>query len=115
MLTIELLGEVEAHRDGALLAVPSGKTTELLVRLALEAGRPGRAEGLLEDLWGGSEATRNTLQSKVSQLRRALGDKDVVHSTGDGYRLMVEPHRVDAYRVMQLAAEASVPRRAGDQ
>src|SRR3954470_7120851 len=114
MLTIELLGEVEAHRDGALLAVPSGKTTELLVRLALEAGRSVRTEVLLEDLWGGSEATRNTLQSKVSQLRRALGDKDVVHSTGDGYRLMVEPQQVDAYRVMTLAAEASVAREDDD-
>src|SRR4051794_25512385 len=114
MLTIELLGEVEAHRDGALLAVPSGKTTELLVRLALEAGRSVRTEVLLEDLWGGSEATRNTLQSKVSQLRRALGDKDAVHSTGDGYRLTVKPQQVDAYRVMTLAAEASVAREDDD-
>ena len=77
MLTVAVLGAVEAYRDGVRLDLPAGKTTELLARLALEAGRPVRADALLEDLWV-DPAARNTLQSKVSQLRRALGDKDLV-------------------------------------
>ena len=53
-----------------MLALPAGRTTELLARLALDAGTPVRTDVLLEDLW--AEPTgRNTLQSKVSQLRSA--------------------------------------------
>ena len=51
MLTVAVLGPVEVHRDGVRLPVPSGKTTEVLVRLALDAGRPVRADRLIEDLW----------------------------------------------------------------
>ncbi|WP_270889964.1 hypothetical protein [Pedococcus sp. 5OH_020] len=39
MLTLAVLGPVEVRRDGVLARVPGGKTTELLVRLALEAER----------------------------------------------------------------------------
>ena len=37
MLTVAVLGAVEARRDGVRLDVPAGKTTELLARLALDA------------------------------------------------------------------------------
>ncbi|HYN17615.1 MAG TPA: helix-turn-helix domain-containing protein, partial [Actinomycetes bacterium] len=75
-----MLGPLEVQRDGRPLPVPSGKTTELLVRLALDAGRLVSAERLIEDLWGEAAAgtARNTLQSKVSQLRRALHDPALV-------------------------------------
>ncbi|PKH41044.1 AfsR/SARP family transcriptional regulator [Nocardioides alpinus] len=108
-----MLGAVEARRDGDRLSVPTGRTTELLVRLALEAGSGVRVDALLDDLWP-THAGRNTLQSKVSQLRRALGDKDVVVAEGDRYRLAVEPHAVDAVRVLDLAARAATATRAGD-
>ncbi|HYO41146.1 MAG TPA: BTAD domain-containing putative transcriptional regulator [Nocardioidaceae bacterium] len=113
MLTVAVLGAVEARRDGDRLSVPTGKTTELLVRLALDAGSRVRVEALLEDLWPESTG-RNTLQSKVSQLRRALGDKDLVVGEDDTYRLAVEPADVDAFRVVDLAGRASAARRAGD-
>ena len=77
MLTVAVLGAVEVRRDGAVLPVPTGKTTELLVRLALDPGAPVRADVLVEDLWG-EPVGRNTLQSKVSQLRRALSDRGLV-------------------------------------
>src|SRR6187551_3282129 len=89
VLTVGVLGEVEVHRDGVRLDLPAGKTTELLARLALDAGTRVRADVLIEDLWAGP-AGKNTLQSKVSQLRRALGDKDLVVGTGDGYILAVD-------------------------
>ncbi len=113
MLTVAVLGAVEVRRDGAVLPVPTGKTTELLVRLALDPGAPVRADVLVEDLWG-EPVGRNTLQSKVSQLRRALGDRDLVHGSGDAYRLEVDPSGVDAFAVADLAAEASAARAAGD-
>ena len=77
MLAISVLGPVEVRRDGrASLPVPAGKTSELLVRLALEAGALVRADRLVEDLWAADavDTRRNTLQSKVARLRRALGD-----------------------------------------
>ena len=113
MLTVAVLGAVEARRDGDRLSVPAGKTTELLVRLALDAGSRVRVDTLLEDLWPAS-AGRNTLQSKVSQLRRALGDRDLVVGEDDTYRLAVEPDSVDAVEVVDLAGRASAARHAGD-
>src|SRR5437763_7776611 len=86
VLTVAVLGTVEVRRDGELLRIPAGKTTELLVRLALDAGRRVRAEALRDCLWG-EPTGRNTLQSKVSQLRRAIGDRGVVLGFPDGYAL----------------------------
>ena len=51
MLTVAVLGAVEVRRDGGLVDLPAGLTTELLVRLAVDAGRYVRAETLLDDLW----------------------------------------------------------------
>src|SRR5690349_2393522 len=113
MLTVALLGAVEVRDDGSLLAVPTGRTTELLVRLALAPGVRVRTDALLEDLWGGAAASRNTLQSKVSQLRRALGSADLVRGIADGYLLAVEPHQVDVGRAIALAAEASAALEGG--
>jgi DNA-binding SARP family transcriptional activator len=74
MLTVGLLGPVELRRDGERIALPGGKTTELLVRLALEAGRTVRSERLIDDLWGdeGVGTAKNTLQSKVSACRTGI-------------------------------------------
>jgi predicted ATPase/DNA-binding SARP family transcriptional activator len=113
VLTVAVLGAVEARRDGTPVPVPTGKTTELLVRLALEAGTRVRADTLLDDLWSGPVG-RNTLQSKVSQLRRALGDPALVVGSGDGYTLAVDPSRVDAVRAVELAAAASAARSRAD-
>ena len=113
MLTVAVLGAVEARRDGVRLDVPAGKTTELLARLALDAGRRVRVDALLEELWVDS-AERNTLQSKVSQLRRALGDKDLVVGSGDSYTLAVPQEAVDAFRLVQLATASTAARAAGD-
>ncbi len=66
-----MLGPVEVRRDGEPVAVPGGKTAELLVHLALAAGTPVRADRLLDDLWAGTPTNRNTLQQKVARLRRS--------------------------------------------
>ncbi|MFC6083558.1 BTAD domain-containing putative transcriptional regulator [Sphaerisporangium aureirubrum] len=111
-----VLGPVEVRRDGARLVVPSGKTTEVLVRLALDAGVLVRAERLIEDLWSDQAGgvARNTLQSKVSKLRRVLGDPGLVTGGGAGYTLAVDPGRVDALEVLRLAESAASLRHAGD-
>jgi predicted ATPase/DNA-binding SARP family transcriptional activator len=112
VLTIAVLGEVEATRDGVRLPVPSGKTTDLLVRLAVQPGAPVRVDTLIEDLWG-EPVDRNTLQAKVSQLRRALGDKNAVLARGDAYLLDVPPEQVDATVAASRAQQADAAAKAG--
>ena len=86
MISVSVLGAVELRIDGVVVPVRPGKTTELLVRLALEAGVMVRTELLIEDLWA-VEAVgmdRNPLQNKVSRLRRSLGDASLVSGTRAG-------------------------------
>ena len=106
---IALLGPLEVRRDGMRLPVPSGKASELLVRLSLEGGQLVRADRLVDDLWPprGVISRRNTLQSKVAMLRRALGDPAVIRNRDGGYALAVEPLEVDALAVMANVAAAS--------
>jgi predicted ATPase/DNA-binding SARP family transcriptional activator len=115
VLTVAVLGRVEVRHDGVCAAVPSGLTTELLVRLALDAGRPVRAERLVEDLWPGTTGIRpNTLQAKVSQLRHALGDPGALTGGPEGYTLTVDPARVDALHALRLADEGVALLAAGN-
>jgi predicted ATPase/DNA-binding winged helix-turn-helix (wHTH) protein len=107
VLEFLVLGPVEVRRDGEPVAIPRGKTEELLVHLALAAGTTVRADRLLDDLWAGTPTNRNTLQQKVARLRRSLGDPSVIAGGGDGYRLAVEPAAVDAYRVLRDVDEAT--------
>ncbi|WP_433378621.1 BTAD domain-containing putative transcriptional regulator [Actinoplanes sp. CA-142083] len=107
MLVVAVLGPVALTRDGVPLTLPGGKTTEVLIRLALEAGRPVRASRLIEDLWGG-DATPNALQAKVSKLRRVLGDPDLVSGDANGYTLHVDPRAVDALEVLRGDAGLSL-------
>ncbi len=116
MLSIAVLGPVEVRREGQLISVPAGKTSELLVRLALDAGSPVRTDRLVEDLWGDDSVrtSRNTVQSKVAKLRRALGDPPVVVGGDGGYTLIVDPIDVDAVAVLARATEATVLLGDGD-
>ncbi|HEY4610611.1 MAG TPA: BTAD domain-containing putative transcriptional regulator [Ilumatobacteraceae bacterium] len=114
MLSIAVLGPVEARRDGQLVSVPAGKTSQLLVRLALDAGNLVRTDRLVEDLWGDDSVTtsRNTVQSKIAKLRRALGDPPVIVGGDGGYTLTIDPLQVDALEVLARATEATA--RFGD-
>jgi len=114
VFTLAVLGPLEVRHDGEQLSLPSGKTTEVLARLALDAGHLVRADRIIEDLWGGAATGRNTLQSKVSQLRRALREPGLVTSGNGGYTLNLDPDRVDASCVVRLASSATAARRTGD-
>ena len=116
MLTVAVLGPLEVTLDGRRVPVPGGKTSELVVRLALEGGAPVSADRLVDDLWsaGGRSTRRNTLQSKVAMLRRAFGDPSVIESRDGGYALTVEPSDVDAIAALGVVATASGLLEAGD-
>ena len=75
-----------------------------------------RTERLIEDLWADQAVgtARNVLQTKVSRLRRALGDAALVTGTSAGYTLEVDPSAVDALEVLRLGEQAAAFRGAGD-
>ena len=116
VLTVAVLGPVEIHRESARLTVPAGKTTEVLIRLALDAGVLVRTDRLIEDLWTEQAVgvARNTLQAKVSKLRRVLGDPALVVGTTSGYTLTIDRSCVDALEVLRLADVAGAAREAGE-
>ena len=82
---MSVLGPIEVRRDDQLLKVPGGKTAELLVRLALEAGLVVRTDRLLDDIW--ALATRDSLtwkhQWRVNDL--ALWDNRCTMHRRDGF------------------------------
>jgi predicted ATPase/DNA-binding SARP family transcriptional activator len=116
VLTVAVLGALEVTRDRRHVPLPAGKTSQLVVRLALEPGELVRADTLVEDLWAadGVSARRNTLQSKITMLRRALGDPPAIVSRDGGYALDVEPFNVDALAALRAATVASGLFESGD-
>jgi DNA-binding SARP family transcriptional activator len=112
-----VLGPVEVRRGRKLIPIPAGKTSELLVRLAVDAGRPVRTDRIAEDLWGDDavRTSRNTVQSKIAKLRRALDDPSVVVGGDGGYTLVVDPSEVDAVAVLARATEATSMLADGDE
>ncbi|MEU8798246.1 BTAD domain-containing putative transcriptional regulator [Spirillospora sp. NPDC048819] len=97
--------------DGRPVRVPEVKVRALLTDLLAHGGRPASADRLIEDLWGddppGNPA--NTLQTKVSQLRRTLekaepGGRELVAFQAPGYVLHAAD--LDAARFVALLDRA---------
>ncbi|WP_017559551.1 BTAD domain-containing putative transcriptional regulator [Nocardiopsis baichengensis] len=93
--------------DGGPVALPDGRVRALLAVLLVHGGRPVPVDRLVEDLWPQDPPgrPRNTLQTKVSWLRKVIG-ADRVPLSPAGYRLRVEDGEVDADRFERAAAEA---------
>ncbi|WP_312024750.1 BTAD domain-containing putative transcriptional regulator [Nonomuraea sp. WAC 01424] len=104
MVRFGVLGPLAAWTDdGAEIHVAEPKVRALLAGLLAAGGGPVSADRLIDDLWG-DRPTRNpvgTLQARVSQLRRALGDPAAVLRGPAGYRLAA--HDSDAARFRALA------------
>ncbi|MGX7828414.1 BTAD domain-containing putative transcriptional regulator [Actinokineospora sp. 24-640] len=99
--------------DGRPVAVPERKVRLLLAALLVRDGRPVPPERLVEDIWGahppGNPA--NTLQTKVSQLRRALAAAEpgaVVEHRPGGYALAVADSDVREFRALLARAAGRV-------
>ncbi|KIF79006.1 hypothetical protein QR77_20415, partial [Streptomyces sp. 150FB] len=114
-MRFDVLGPLRV-RDGAgaPVAVPEAKVRALLAALLAHDGGPVSADRLIDDLWGARPPGKpaNALQTKVSQLRRALGGADRVVLGPAGYRLEMTDADVDADRFRALlvrAGAAEVP------
>jgi predicted ATPase/DNA-binding SARP family transcriptional activator len=109
-MELGILGPLEVRDGSGPVRVPGAKERALLADLLVNAGRVVSADRLVEDLWGedppGNPA--NTLQGRVSALRRALGPagSGLVVTRPPGYALEAGPEAVDAARFERLVAEA---------
>ncbi|GAA3985954.1 BTAD domain-containing putative transcriptional regulator [Allokutzneria multivorans] len=104
-----LLGPLAAWTsDGHPVRVPEPKVRALLAALLAAEGQVVSADRLAEDLWGEKQPGNpmNTLQTKVSQLRRALG-RDVVEREAAGYRVRPESTDVAEFRSLTARSRAS--------
>jgi predicted ATPase/DNA-binding SARP family transcriptional activator len=96
--------------DGQEIRVPEAKVRLLLADLLLHDGQPVSADRLVDDLWRDRLPSNplNTLQTKISQLRKVLegaepgGGRLVVYQHG-GYLM---PVVLDATRFRALTARA---------
>src|SRR6266536_1171177 len=119
-----VLGPLAVWRaDGQAVKIPDLKVrallADLLAGLLVQEGRPVSVDRLAEALWRGRPPGNpvNTLQTKVSQLRRALeeaepGGRDLVVYQPPGYLLRAGHDAIDAQRfrdLMTLAHETEDP------
>jgi DNA-binding SARP family transcriptional activator/WD40 repeat protein len=101
-MSIGVLGPVAV--DGNLAI--SRRDRVVLAVLALDAGRPIRAEVLAEALWEEPPPTwPKVVQGCILRLRRILG-ADSIETTPHGYRLAIARDDVDAHRFERLVRQA---------
>ena len=120
-MRFEVLGPLVVRtEDGTPIPVPEAKVRTLLAALLVRGGHPAPADTLIDDLWGDRPPSNpaNSLQTKVSQLRRALaaagpGGRELVAHGPSGYRLAVAEGATDADRFVELTSRAYGDGRAG--
>jgi DNA-binding SARP family transcriptional activator len=103
VLDFRILGPFEVV-DPQPLALGGHKQKAVLAALLLHRGEVVTADRLIEALWGerAPATAAKTVQVYVSNLRKALGDGQLV-TQGGGYALQIEPDQVDADRFAKLA------------
>jgi WD40 repeat protein/DNA-binding SARP family transcriptional activator len=107
----QVLGPLEVHVGNGPVPLGGPKQRAVLLHLLLRANHTVAAPTLIEELWGDDppDSARNTLQTYVSHLRKALGPERI-EGRPPGYRLEVGPDELDADRFHTLLRDA---RKAG--
>jgi DNA-binding SARP family transcriptional activator/tetratricopeptide (TPR) repeat protein len=119
LLTLRVLGELDAVRDGTRIELGGRRQRAALAALIIARGDVVSDERLAECVWGDGAAGRGTggLQSYVSHLRRMLqpdsgarSRTDVIIRIGRGYALAPTALDVDSWRFERvLEAMAELP------
>lgn len=94
----QILGEFSARSGGETVALGGPRQKLALALLVIEPRVSIPIDRLIDGVWGERPPVRarHTLQAYVSELRRVLGD--TIAWAGGGYRIDVDPDRVDAQR-----------------
>ena len=111
-MDFRILGPLEVLDEGRAIALPGTKPRALLALLLLHANETVTADWLIDELWGERPpvAAAKTLQVHISRLRKALGGEDggaagPITTRDRGYRLEIDPERLDAHRFKSLVAK----------
>ncbi|MFF0635228.1 BTAD domain-containing putative transcriptional regulator [Nocardia sp. NPDC004151] len=103
-MRIAILGPLDVADDTRSVPVPGTRLRALLIRLALEPGRPVSVRTLIDDLWPEAAPKRpeHALQELVSRLRRTLPADVPLRAAAGGYLLDIAAPAVDAHRFERL-------------
>jgi DNA-binding SARP family transcriptional activator len=112
---LRLLGSVEIWAESGWLAAGSPRQRLVLAALAVDAGRTVSVDTLVDRVWGPEPPpnVRRTVHSYIARARRSLermpagaGGPVRVVNAGGGYRLDIDPERVDLHRFRRLVGQA---------
>jgi WD40 repeat protein/DNA-binding SARP family transcriptional activator/type II secretory pathway predicted ATPase ExeA len=103
----QVLGPIEADAGNGPIGLGGPKQRAVLAHLLLRSNQMVPSAVLIEELWGDEppDSAKNTLQSYVSHLRKALGDGRI-EGRPPGYVLIVERDELDADRFDDLLRDA---------
>ncbi len=105
---ITALGPLGVEVDGRPVALGGPQQRAVFAALVLQADHVVNSDELVDRLWPDDPPTTaaKSIQKQVSSLRGVLGS-DAIETVGRGYRLVVDPERVDLARFERGVSAAS--------
>ena len=107
-MEFRILGPLEVVEQSRVLPLGGARQRTLLALLLTRANEIVSADRLIDELWGAQppRAAANALQYHVSQLRKALGPRELIVTQQPGYGIRVGPEELDLLRFEALIEEA---------
>ena len=108
-MDFHILGPLEVLDEGRAIPLGGSRQRALLALLLLHANETLSTDRLIEELWGEHPpaTAAKTVQVHVSRLRKALArGGDLIVTREHGYRLELDPDRLDAHHFERLLAQA---------
>src|SRR5262245_3406966 len=114
-MDFRILGPLDVRDGDQVVELAGGRRRALLALLIVHANETVSTDRIVEELWGehSPPTAPKVIQNHVSQLRRALGDGLLV-TESSGYRLRMEPGKLDLDRFEELLAEGRSALDRGD-
>jgi DNA-binding SARP family transcriptional activator len=108
-MEFRILGPLEVWHEGQQIVVRGSKQRALLAVLLLHANEAVSTDQLINQLWGDEppDAGATALRVRLSQLRKALGSRDVIATRQPGYVLELGDEQLDLRRFERLVASAA--------
>jgi class 3 adenylate cyclase len=112
-----VLGPLEITAGGLPIGLAGARARAVLAMLLVHGNQVVPADRLTQELWRDRPRAADSLQVRLSELRKALrsaGEADRLVTRPPGYLLQVRPGELDALRFEQLAAEGNAALARGD-
>jgi DNA-binding SARP family transcriptional activator/pimeloyl-ACP methyl ester carboxylesterase len=112
-----VLGPLDVIANGQSLTPGGARVRAVLAMLLMHANQVVSSDRLTEELWPGQPGAADSLQVRLSELRKALrsaGESERLVTRPPGYLLRVTPDELDSLRFERLAAEGNAALAGGD-